>query len=315
MLVSEILWATRNDYLHDIKIPYLWSDEELLRHLNRTYPELCRETGVIQEVSVTAITQIPILSGQHTYAMDSRILEIHNPVHAIFYDPTTGNPTETLIDVKDIAWVDENIPYWRTQMGEISCIIPDYGQGFLRIVRYPDPETTGYFSGAFTFVASSKTIGQVGANFSTYLVAGDHIVVSGTTLNGTTAIPKTFTIVLPGIDSTTVSETVVNETVTTGGIIQKVQKTLYLTVSRLPVQTFTIGDVDTQSPEIRADFHSYLIDGILREAYMKQDSECLDKEKADDHRRIFEENKHKIKLAMNWLRVPPQRVKPYYGSL
>ncbi len=310
MYVSEILWATRNDYLHDLKSPPLWSDEELLRHLNRIYPELCRETGIIRDTTTTAITQVPILSGQHTYAMDSRITEIHSPVSGITYDPTNDIYSETIIDVKDDFWADNNTPYWRTEKGDIVCLLPDYGQGYFRVIRYPDPETTGYFSGAFTFVSGTKTIGQTGALFSNYLVDGNQIVVSGTTLNGTTAVPKTFTIAIPGVDSTTVDETVATETVA-AGIIQKVIMTLNMTVTRLGIATLTAA----LTPEIRSEFHSYLIDGILREAYLKQDSQCLDVERAERHRKIFEENKHKIRVARDWLRNSGQRIKPHFGAL
>lgn len=316
MFVSEILFATRNDYLHDLGDAdgrgKLWGDEELLRHLIKALNELCRETGVIRDTTTAAITQIPILANQHTYPMDPRITEIHNPAYGIYYDPTTGKYKDQPVLVKDDTWIDRNLMHWKIETGDVRYLLPDYDTNNLRVIRYPGTDK-GYWSGAFTFVSGTKTIGQTGTDFSK-LVAGNQVVISGTSLNGTTASPKTFTVVTVSTGSFTVSEAVANETAS-AGIIQKVIFILYLTVSRLPLNQLTIAGVETQSPEIKADYHFYLIDGILRDAYLKQDTQCLDKEKASTHRAIFEQNKRKVKAARDWLRNSEEIAVPHRGAL
>ena len=317
MLVSEILLATRTDYLDDVELPRKWEDEELLRHLNKALNEWCRETGCIRDTTTEAICKIPLLCYTHTYPIDSRITEIHTPCNIINYNSVTDKTTHKLVHVKTDAWMDDNISSWRIATGDTSYIIPDYSTNNLRIIRY-GAKTSGYWSASvdipITFTALTKTITQTDGLFSTLLVAGDEVVISATTSNGTTAIPSTFTVATVSSDSFTVSEDVVDEASTTG-IIQKVMNTLWLTVSRLPLAQLTIGEVTTESPEINFSYHSDLIPGILREAYQKQDSQCFDKGKAIEYRQLFELNKRKAKATRDWLRDSSETAKPRLGTL
>ena len=98
-------------------------------------------------------------------------------------------------------------------------------------------------------------------------------------------------------------------------IMQKVVDTLWLTVSRLPLNQLTIGVLDTESPEIRSDYHTYLIHGICREACSKQDSQTLDVKKADEHRKLFEDKKRQARAERDWLRYSEQTMKPHPGAL
>jgi hypothetical protein len=236
--------------------------------------------------------------------MDSRITEIHKG----YLDH--GVP---LVLVKDDEWADVNIPSWRRITGYVLYIIPDYGQGYFRTVYYP-PSTMGYWSGAIGFTAFSGTITQAGGKFGTLLKPLDQVVVSGTTLNGTTAVPKTFTVTSASEDSFTVSEPLADESAPSA-IIQKVIDTMWLTVSRLPLVPLTIGDIETQSPEIRFDYHPYLVHGICREAYSKQDSQTLDVQKAKDHEGKFERYKLQARAERDWLRQSEKTMKPHPGTL
>ena len=309
MLVKDILWSARKDYLDDTIQPYLWDDEDLLRHLNMILNEWCRETGCLRDWTTSAICDIPILANKHTYAMDSRITEIHKG----YLD--NGSP---IVFPKDDTWLDDNVSSWRRITGNVLWMIPDYGLGIFRTVYYPPP-SLGYWSGAITFTALggtiTHTIGSTETNFSTLLAATDQVVVSGTTLNGTTAVPKIFTVTSASSNSFTVTETVVDEVVASGGIIQKVVDTMRLTVSRIPLNQLVIGTIDTVSPEIRSDYHPYLTHGILREAYMKQDSQCLDVNKSNEHKAIFEYRKNQARNERDWLRRTTQTMKPHPGAI
>jgi hypothetical protein len=61
--------------------------------------------------------------------------------------------------------------------------------------------------------------------------------------------------------------------------------TLLLTVFRLPIADMA---TDTDMPEIHAKYHYRLLDWALRCAYLKQDSETLDKAKAGEYQGLFE---------------------------
>lgn len=317
MLVTDILWSARNDYLDDVVLPYRWSDDELLRHLNKTLNEWCRETGCIRDTTTEAICKHLLLCNKHTYPLDSRITEIHTPCNIININAIADTVTHKYVHVKTDAWADDNLSNWRTATGDTSYLIADYGTNNFRTIYYGSDDD-GYWTASvavpITFVAATKTITHVGGLFSSLLVAGDQVVISATTSNGTTLVPSTFTVVTVASDSFTVSETVVNET-STGGIIQKVMNTLWLTVSRLPLAQLTTGGILTETPEISSAYHPYLVDGILREAYQKQDSQCFDKQKATEYRQLFELDKRRAKATRDWLRDSNETAIPRLGSL
>ncbi len=304
MLVKDILWSARKDYLDDTVSPYLWEDEDLLRHLNTALDEWCRFTGCLRDYTTETICKHLILAYKHTYVMDPRITEIHKG----YLDH--GVP---LVLVKDDEWMDIHLPSWRRTTGSVLWMIPDYDKGYFRTVYYPS-SSTGYWSGAVTFTALDQGIAQAGGLFSTLLAVGDQVVVSGTTLNGTTAVPKTFTVASVAADSFTVSEVVAGE-VAAAAIVQKVIDTMWLTVSRLPLNPLTIGTIATVSPEIRSDYHSYLVHGICREAYGKQDSQCLDVMKAKEHGDEFDKLKYQARAERDWLRQGEKTMKPHPGAL
>ncbi len=316
MLVKDILWSARFDYLDDAGDVLsanewfagtthkpLWPDEALLRHLNTSLNEWCRETGCLRDHLTEAICKIPLLANQHTYRMDPRIVEVHK-----------GYRTNYMVVPKTDDWLDNNVGAWRTTTGEVFWLVPDYDMGYLRTVYYPST-SMGYWAGSVTFTAGTKTIAMAGGNFSTYLADGNQVVISGTVDNGTTAIPRTFTVATASVDSFTVDETVVDE-VAASTIIQKVIDTMWLTVSRLPLNELTIGTIQTASPEIRADYHPYLIHGICREAYSKQDSQTLDVTKATDHEKKFANYKRQARAERDWLRSPKDAtMTPHPGTL
>jgi len=316
MLVKDILWMARQDYLDDcadvesadewFNFPHptpLWPDESLLRHLTTAVNEWCKETGCLRDHVTEAICKVNLLAGQHTYALDSRITEIHKG----YLD------SGSIVLPKNDEWLDNNVGQWRTTTGNNNWILPDYDMGYLRIIYYP-ASSLGYWSGAVDFTALSKTVAKTGALFSTYLAVGDEIVISGTTLNGTTAVPKTFTLATVAADSLTVSETVSDEAAV-AAIIRKVTDTMWMTVSRLPLNPLTMAAITTQSPEIRSEDHPYLVHGICREAYSKQDSQTLDVEKANKHRNLFEYYKKQGRAQRDWLRMSEQTMIPHPGTL
>jgi len=309
MTARELIWGNdagvqgARDKLDDKVQELLWSDSELIGCANTVLNEWCRETGCLRDDKTTAICQIPLLANVLTYPMDNRIIQIHNG----WLDSGWAH-----IDVKDEIWLDRHVYMWRKQGGDQRFILPDYSSGYMKVARFPKPER-GYFSGAFTFAAASNSITQTGTNF-TVLVPGDKIVVSGTVLNGTTAAPSTFTIVTSQLNFVTVIETIADESAAAAAI-SKIVDNLNISVSRLPLNQLTLANWDTQSPEIRFDYHPYLIEGILREAYQKQDSQCLDVNKSEEHGKNFQKAKDKAYNEIQRLRQGPTVFIPNPGRL
>jgi len=302
MNTKEILTSTRYDKLDDVK-GYgkgleLWHDDELLRHLNFILNEWCRQTLCLRDSSTEAICKILLLANQYTYTMDSRIIALHKG------RLLSGWPN---IEVKDELWLNDTIFSWETREGDPRYLLPDYEAAKLRVVPYFNAD--GYFSGAMTFALADKSITKAGANFSTYLSAGDQVVVSGTTNN-----QGTKTVVTATADAFTVSETVTDET-PSAAIIQKVRDTLWLSTSRLPLIQLTLANWETESPEINFDYHPKLIDGILREAYLKQDTECYDPKASERHGTRFEMSKMLAKKEKYRLRHSSRVLRPNRGSI
>lgn len=300
MFTKEILSGAR-DKLEDWK-GYgqgreLWKDLELLRYLNNSQNDWARQTLCFKDSSTETICKILLLANQHTFAMDQRIVAVHKGRLA------SGFPN---IEPKDELWLNEYVYAWENRTGDPRFVVPDYETGKLRVVPYFDTE--GYFSGAMTFAAVDKSITKAGANFSTYLSAGNQVVISGTTNNN-----GTKTVVTATANAFTVSEAVTDET-PSAAVIQEVRDTLWLSTSRLPLNQLTMI-TDSEEPEINFDYHPKLIDGILREAYEKDGTETLDPKKADKHRLLFQAHIVTAKKEKYRLRHTARVLRPNRGTL
>jgi len=275
----------------------LWKDPELLGYLNNAHNDWARQTLCFRDSSTEAICKILLLANQHTFPMDKRIVAIHKG------RLLSGWPN---IEVKDELWLNEYIFSWETRTGDPRYLVPDYEVGKLRIIPYFDTE--GYFSGPMTFAAADKSITKAGANFSTYLSAGNQVVITGAPLN-----LGTKTVATASVNAFTVSEAVTNET-SSAAVIQKVRDTLWLSTSRLPLNQLTMAS-DNEEPEINFDYHPKLIPGILREAYEKDGAQTLDPKAADRYRILFQGHINMAKKEKYRLRHSSRVLRPNPGTL
>jgi hypothetical protein len=90
--------------------------------------------------------------------------------------------------------------------------------------------------------------------------------------------------------------------------------TLYLTVYRLPLTQFTAANLNLE-PEIHFRHHHRLVDGILAQAYNKEDSETLDPEKAARHLKAW--TTHIDEMSRGRIRMHQTRefLGPDYGAI
>ena len=90
--------------------------------------------------------------------------------------------------------------------------------------------------------------------------------------------------------------------------------TLYLTVYRLPLVQFTADNLDTE-PEIHFRHHYRLVDGIMAQAYNKDDSETLDPEKAARHQKAWLNHLDEMSKGRIRMHQTQQYLGPNYGAI
>jgi hypothetical protein len=300
--IVEILDYTRNEILDDTVQPYLWTNSYLLKHLNRAYEELCRETLCLVDSTTTAVCQIKLLSnlGLHTY--HAKIIQI--------FDMRRNSDGAPIMPKSEhfMMYLTSN---WRSLTGiPLYRIMDTQNRSF---TVYPKYDSTGYIAGSsnITFTAATKIISQAGATFTDHFETGDSIVITGTTNNN-----GTFTITNVAATEITVSETVVNEN-NTSAVIRKVRETAILRVARLPLVSWTDADFNTgtATPEIDATYHVGLADGIAKLALRKQDTQTYDPNKAKEHEKKFEEFKSDVRYDIRMLMEGDNVFTPSYGAI
>lgn len=129
MTVDDLLEELRIR-LDDTVSPYLWSDDELTKYLDKAHEEAAIRARLIefdtQEDEDPAIDQIQVVTGTAAYAKDSRIIEIRRALYNGFLLVRTY---ETELD--DLYGDD-----WRSEVGEPTHYIEK--QSTVRL--YPFPE-------------------------------------------------------------------------------------------------------------------------------------------------------------------------------
>ncbi len=90
--------------------------------------------------------------------------------------------------------------------------------------------------------------------------------------------------------------------------------TLFMTVYRLPLVQFTAENLDAE-PEIHFRHHNRLVDGIMAQAYNKDDSETLDPDKAARHQKAWVNHLDEMAKGRIRMHQTKQYVGPNYGAI
>jgi hypothetical protein len=236
--------------------------------------------------------------------LDSRIIQVET---ARLQSDTTFGPLNKTTENR----LNGTVSNWRNETGTPREYAPGAASGYLSI--YPKFDDTWEYVGSsnISFVSGTKTISQVGGNFSG-LVAGDQVVVTG---SGVTANNTTLTVVTVGTTSFTVSEAITTA-LNTSATIRKVRDTLLMSVSRLPTARWTTQDITDETPitEIRDDHIDGLMDGIAKRAFLKPDTYAYYPQKAEYHRGLFDEFKKEVRRDMILLHKPDKSRVPRSGT-
>jgi len=90
--------------------------------------------------------------------------------------------------------------------------------------------------------------------------------------------------------------------------------TLSMTVYRLPLVQFTTENLES-GPEIHFRHHYRLVDGIMAQAYNKDDSEALDPEKAARHLKAWLKHIDEMSRARLRIHRTLEFLGPNYGAI
>lgn len=112
--------------------PFLWSEEEALAFLNEAQDEAVRRGRLLQDSHTVEITQIDLVVGQASYALDPRVLFIRKARIA-------GKLPLRRMNEQDLA---TTFPYWEeASPSEPSVFLTDTDTGYIRL--HPAPKTAG----------------------------------------------------------------------------------------------------------------------------------------------------------------------------
>jgi hypothetical protein len=96
--------------------------------------------------------------------------------------------------------------------------------------------------------------------------------------------------------------------------MSSINDTIDLTVYRLPLVQMSMASPGA-SPEIHFKFHGRLFNGILCRAYLKEDSETLDPQKATTHTALWVKDMGEIGKSRIQLHNSGQFLGPHYGAI
>lgn len=75
MTVEDFIAAFRSD-TRDITVPYLWTDEDIVRYLNDAVDEAAERAFLIEDRATPACSEITLIPGQATYDLHPSVLRI-----------------------------------------------------------------------------------------------------------------------------------------------------------------------------------------------------------------------------------------------
>jgi hypothetical protein len=249
---------------------YLWSTDELVACLNRSINDVCKKVKLLKDSS-SSFCSIYMLAGVSTYDTSELILSINSMILSAATVPL-GRTSE--------RWMHQNVVNWKNVTGTPISYIPEYEYLKFRVYPYYDSTYVVEGDSNITFTAATKKISRPTGGLSIF-EEGDLFNVSDTTEND-----GDFTVDTVSDTEIVVLEALVNE-VNTSAVLRRVEETATLSVIRLPLTPITSAGL-TVEPPIPEDDHMSLLDGILGYAYLKQDTETYDPQKAARHLLMFQ---------------------------
>jgi len=249
--------------LDDVNPPYRWADSTLVLYINEAEREACRRADLIIDKTTDTYCRVPLIAGHPRYTTNAKVLR----VLAVNYGARKRGTLAWTATTRTLSDAESEFV---TSGFEADDVI--YVSGF----------TNGVNNGQFSI--SSVAAGAIVVNEDTMLneTATDAVVeVQKKELVKMTAF--TLDNEYPGWNSQ-IGEPYAyfqeenNELVLVP--IPEYANTAYLTVVRLPATDMTLALKDTVSPEIPAQYHLDLLDWVCYLAFLKDDADSQDIQKA-----------------------------------
>jgi len=270
MQANEILTLSRGLLDDTQAAKYLWSTDELVAFLNRSINDVCKKVKLLKDSS-SSFCSIYLVSGVYLYATDERILSV---------DSVILSEATLPLERKSERWMNQNVVNWKNATGTPIAYVPEYEYLKFRVYPYYAADYVIEGNSNISFDSGTKKISRATGGL-TIFEQGDLFQVSGTTDN-----EGYFTVDTVSDTEIVVLEALVDELLTSA-VLRRVEETATLSVIRLPLTNITSADL-TVEPPIPEDDHVSLLDGILKYAYLKQDTETYDPQKAARHAVLFE---------------------------
>jgi hypothetical protein len=109
----------------DVEAPFFISDDDFTTYINEAEVEACRRARLLVD-STSALTALPIVSGQATYNLDSRILYVRRVKLASSTTPLAA------ADHRDM---DQSLHGWDSQSGTVERWITGMDNAYQRVLR------------------------------------------------------------------------------------------------------------------------------------------------------------------------------------
>lgn len=133
MTYAEILTDVRNQADDAAGSPYLWSDTELIRHLNTALDELCTRTQLLIDSIDTDICVVSVTSGTASYALSGKIVTVLD---------VWNNSDNLPLDLYNTAQLNAYNAAWRSLSGTPTMYALDVSSGYITFVPEPDDTAT-----------------------------------------------------------------------------------------------------------------------------------------------------------------------------
>lgn len=133
MTLLELINKCASD-LDDMKEPYLWSDDDLVRAAQLAINKMCEECKFLMDSATTAITEITLVTATSLYDLDPRIIEV------LEVYPDWGTSPLIKTEISDLTKITE----WRTQTGTPRGYLLDFQIDKLRVYPIPEAADNGY---------------------------------------------------------------------------------------------------------------------------------------------------------------------------
>jgi hypothetical protein len=220
----DILYIARRSFLFDSTPEYKWTDKELTTMANLAEREACSRALLIKDKTTAAYCSIAVTAGTATYTLDQKVLRIERAKLALEDEPIDQITKEEL-DVIQPDWqsptaTGDTPKYLIAEADWKLTLVPTpivNDTLALEVSRLPKYDMAVPEIGPASFGGSDDSIGN-GAFLDDGYLAGMSVYVGGRTASNS----GTYTIT--AVDNTilTVTETLTDETVTSGAIISSI---------------------------------------------------------------------------------------------